>query len=173
MLFSWESIIHDSILCYYEASYAQTFLFDMFTSHVICMLINSTINAGSVSFIMHVHSIFTWTLFHFPFTHSDLPTILPCLISTPASASSSLQKSNDGRAFTVFISFKTNTRHSAVPTETFDGSELCLAQRAARLGTFLHAALQDWSRNKKVRVWNSKRRLRGKGWEKEEQRPSS
>lgn len=32
--------------------------------------------------------------------------------------------SNDGRAFTVFTSFKTNMWHSAVPVETFDGSAL-------------------------------------------------
>lgn len=36
----------------------------------------------------------------------------------------SLKHSNDGRAFTVFTSFKTNTWHSAVPVETFDGSVL-------------------------------------------------
>lgn len=36
----------------------------------------------------------------------------------------SLKNSNDGRAFTVFRSFKTNMWHSAVPAETFDGSAL-------------------------------------------------
>lgn len=52
-------------------------------------------------------------------------------LPSPACAFPSLQKSNDGRAFTVFISFKTNMWHSAVPAETFDGSELRSALRAA------------------------------------------
>lgn len=127
------------------------FFLDMLTSHMICMLINST--TKFVSFFMHVHSILTLTLLHFPFTHSDLPTIPP----SPSSERlhlplPPLQNSNDGRAFTVFISFKANMWHSAVPAETFDGSELRSALRAARLGTFLHAVLQDWSGNKKVSV---------------------
>lgn len=52
--------------------YMHRFFLDILTSH---MLINSTINSGSVSFVMHVHSILTLTLFHFPFANSDLPTI--------------------------------------------------------------------------------------------------
>lgn len=81
------------------------FFLDILTSH---MLINSTINSGSVSFVMHVHSILTLTLFHFPFTNSDLPTIPQ---QPPRYACIRLflpTESNNGRAFTAFISFKTN-----------------------------------------------------------------
>lgn len=48
--------------------------------------------------------------------------LLTTLSSTPVSDFFPLKNSNDGRAFTVFTSFKTNMWHSAVPAETFDGS---------------------------------------------------
>lgn len=127
------------------------FFVDMLTTHMICMLITSAIKL--VSFFMHVHSILTLTLFAFslhPFRSSHYSSLASSeRLHLPLPP---LQKSNDGRAFTVFISFKANMWHSAVPAETFDGSELRSALRAARLGTFLHAALQDWSGNKKVSV---------------------
>ncbi len=55
---------------------------------------------------------------------SDLSTITHQPPLYPCIRFFSLKNSNDGRAFTVFTSFKTNMWHSAVPAETFDGSAL-------------------------------------------------
>lgn len=54
----------------------------------------------------------------------DLPTISHHPPLYPCIRFFSLKNSNDGRAFTVFTSFKTNMWHSAGPAETFDGSAL-------------------------------------------------
>lgn len=55
---------------------------------------------------------------------SDLSTITHRPPFYPCIRFLSLKNSNDGRAFTVFTSFKTNMWHSAVPAEAFDGSAL-------------------------------------------------
>lgn len=94
--------------------------------------------------LMHSTITVAWSLsLHVPFPFSPPPShylsislsqffsskpshifllLLITLPSIPVSIFLSLENSNDGRAFTVFTSFKTNMWHSAVPAEAFDGS---------------------------------------------------
>lgn len=101
--------------------------------HADWMLMHSTITTAS-SLPLHVSFSFSPPAFLIALClslHSCPPgptqifvLLLITLPSIPVSVFSSLKDSNDGRAFTVFTSFKTNMWHSAVPAETFDGSAL-------------------------------------------------
>lgn len=97
--------------------------------HISWMLMLSTITVArslslrvpfphnSFSYLSISHFIpLLWALSLFAIIHH--PPLYPSI------RLSSLKNSNDGRAFTVFTSFKTNMWHSAVPAETFDGSVL-------------------------------------------------
>lgn len=82
----------------------------------------------SVSFLWALSDLSTVT--HQPSLHACI-----CFLS--------LKNSNDGRAFTVFTSFKTNMWHSAVPAETFDGS--ALLSELSELPAMEHSCMLHYS----------------------------
>ena len=92
-------------------------------------------------------------------THN--PPLYPCIRFF------SLKNSNDGRAFTVFTSFKTNMWHSAVPAETFDGS--ALHSGLSELPALEHSCMLHYTigQGTRKRVYEIQKKMiikRGEAW---------
>lgn len=85
----------------------------------------------------------------------------------------SLKNSNDGRAFTVFTSFKTNMWHSAVPAENFDGS--VLHSGLSELPALEHSCMLHYTigQGTRKRMYEIQKKIKKKGGEMEEQGASS
>lgn len=140
-------------------------------------------NSSLLSFTPHPFSILTPTLFNICLSlspHFSPPSPLRSFYHfSPVSPLSlypfflSLKNSNDGRAFTVFTSFKTNMWHSAVPAETFDGS--VLHSGLSELPALEHSCMLHYTigQGTRKRMYEIQKKIKKKGGEMEEQGASS
>lgn len=112
---------------------------------VACSLFPSPPNPSFILFhICPSIPPFSALSYHSTITHH--PSFYPCICFF-----FSLKNSNDGRAFTVSISFRTNMWHSVVPVETFDGS--ALHSGLSELPALEHSGMLHYTIGQGTRKW--------------------